>query len=1514
MQTFAGLIYMKNKQTKSEFMPVFILCFFLACLGMGCLGLSGGDNANGGYIINPKSNVSISGRVYFKERQLYGNIPITVKNMLKEPVAMTTTDEGGYYSFEGLPDGIYYVSANTGESEVTFGNMVQVTSQGATELGSIALLCVTDVIVDKISSSSFHIDFHTNRSARASLEYGPVGGYQKSKTIGQSGQTHHETTISDLNILTDYEVTLYITGDDGQEFCLNGLTATTLGVAGPYNLAFNINNGAYETTDRTVTLYMQGDDCDEMRISETLNMDESPWLAFSNTYQYTFANSAAGIKRIYVQFRNSNGTLSPIESDSIIYTDSGYVGIWLNNGESVTNKSTVKITAVFPGASQMLISDSPNFTNAYWETYTYSRKWTFNSEDGIKNIYCKFKGGKANPNEVFQASIVYDKTPPKVEILINNGSSISSSKYVNIVFKCTSEPSHMKITNESEPSNTSDWEPFRAALDWELASGDGQKTVYAIFKDAAGNQFGPISAKITLDTVAPTGNTISINETDLPTSSVATYSLLEDLPKYVHFSVSDVSTHKCYYAIGLATTTVPTEFNVLFAPFNVLELNTSNVSLGDNKIWAYFADEAGNEGLMQTAQIRIEGPDLEISPTGKQLITGEELQLTATPINISPEMVGTINWHVASGSGTISSSGVYKAPAPIYQEENILIKADSALIPTLSGIASISLKTTVEITYLQTNGQYTLNPVEIQVRPGEKAVFTIYTLHTPNGIQLISNPSVGYTEISQPVAAEFGSISTITYTSPTNLPNGSVVPIKFCAIDNTNIIGTVNCIVSTGASITLTKSAEIAQRNLPVNITASISNTELKTVKWELNPPGCGSFDENDPTVYTKTTLSPEHVVTFYASTPEKIQQASITATIGEASRSTNLAVYPPLSLNIDPIATYAMPITQPMIFNVNSFEYMIPDTDETLIWEYKNANSADFMPADGKTYADRGKLTIVSNSMVEYIRPNKLPSSMDSSASDSVLIRATSKADSKASSTAIVSLAEKVMVKIYDDVEKNNEVKEAATVIEVGSLQFYAQVTPEIIGNTTVTWSVTGDGTIDSNGKYTAPNELTNNKLKIRATSNYDTSAYGDVEITLSNFWVPKRDNMFDSTTGEPMQVSTIFVDPRTRIGEDFVVYAGTSAESKFGYYGLWVATFSDQIGDTSGGYWTGIPELSSPTRSPDSKYLIYSITMTPNGEIYASTGNGLYHIPERGTNPYKAEKLSGKNGTVNASLPTEPLFSIDSAVYNNKVAIVAGTNAGVYLLTLSDPTTIESCELLIDTQSSYKNETMETHTDNTASPAITVEAYSALNIDNPILSIVRTLKFDNMNKSLYFGTANNMIYFCPSLASNMTKVPNQKVFLSTDPSSIATTISDIYFYKSLSYPRRGSLSGIPLSIAIDTINTNTVWAATTAGVSRSLDYGNSWQGSSFGGTNTNCRCVIVDPNNTINVMAGSEDGLYRTTNGGSSWTRIRSGLGNYKTITCLTQAAGAANQRRKVWVGTSGGVFVGKQSLALE
>ena len=1512
-----------KKQTESTYIPIFFLCLCLAFLCYGCLGLGGsGGSSGGGVIINPNSTLSISGKAFFYERKLYGNIPIVVKNMMKETVAVTTTDSSGNFSFVDIDPGVYYVSATTGESEITFGNMIQVTGQGCTEISPTALLCVKNVIIDKISTDSFHIEFNTNRSCRATLEYGPAGGYLRSKTLGQAGQTHHETTITGLNLLTEYEITIHMTGDDGQEFVLNGLTAQTIGLAGCENLAVNINNGAYETSEQSVTLNLYAENYKQMRISENYTLDDASWINYSDTYKFSFTNKSSGIKRVYVQFMNNAGTISPIESDSIIYSSSGYIGIWINNGDAITNKTTAEVKAIYPNAIQMMLSESSSFTNAFWEPYTPTKKWTFTNEEGLKTLYCKFKGGNSNPEEVFTASINYDSTPPKVEMILNNGKNYTATTTVQLSFSYSNIPAQMKISNDESSFSTQEWVTFKNPISWELAKGDGAKTVFGLFKDAAGNEYGPISTGISVDTTVPTGNTISIKDSDSSSSSTITETLIDNLPKFMHFSISDSSTYKAFYTITIATTTVPSkdEFLEISSPFNPVELTTSNLKLGNNKFWCYFEDEAGNNSALQTTTLKVEGPEIVITPSTATLLAEQEQEFNYTLNNISSESIGIIKWSVASGSGTITSNGLYVAPSPIYDPQTVNIRATSSTIPTLYAVATITLKTSTEIVYLQTNGSYTKEPLSKQITPGETVQYNIYTLHSDNGIRFTSTPSFGEAVISNPVITEYGSIATITYTAPDLSTPLTIVNIEFCSKDVASITGKVTCTISNGANISLTPSSYITQRNSPVTVTADVTNTDSTILNWSISPINSGSFSPSSVLLNT-TTNSPNHSVTFYPSNPIKITQASITASIGEASKSVKLSVYPPLSITIDPIASDAMPITEIMTFSVNSFEYMIDGTTESLIWEFKNANAADFMPADGKLYADRGTLTVVSNNIVNYKRPAKLPSSMDDSASDTVLIRATSVADPNASSTAIVRLAKPVEVKIFDNVEKTSEISSAATVIEVGTLQFYASVIPEVIGNTSVTWTVNGVtnseiyGSIDSNGKYSAPSTFDANKVTIKATSNYDPTAFAEVEVSLSEFWVPKRDNMVDSVTGEPMPISKVFVDPRTQTGTPFIVYAGTSAENKFGYYGLWVATFSDEIGDTSGGYWTGVGSLSWDTRRPELKYLIYDITMNSDGDIFASTGDGIYYIPPYYTG-LDAEKLSG-------SQPEGPLVSIDTAKIGNKNHILAASNLGVYDITLSNNTSIESYELLIYTQQKYRVEETrdgeikigETSSGTPIMEPKSVTAFSNTEQDNPIQSFVRSVRFDNLNRSLYFGTSSSQVFHCPSITgSNMIRHSTAECF--SGSSGIGTRyVSPVFEYPDLSYPNRGSVSAVPLAIALDVINTNTIWVATTNGVARSIDYGMNWSSYSFsGGTSTNCKCILVDPNNTINVMSGSEDGLYRSTNGGSSWTRIRSGLGNFKTVTSLTQAAGAAGQRRKVWVGTSGGVFIGKQSLSLD
>lgn len=1487
-----------------------ILSFLSLCIFIGCLG-AGGSGSSFSSTLSLNTPAVLVGRAYFSDRQLYGDIPVSATNPIGETVSTVLTDSAGYYAFLDLPAGVYDLKAVTGDSEVTFSRGLQLDGVNQKQAPETALLGVNEVRIFNVSTASFEIEFKANRLSRASVEYGPVGGFPLVKTIGQAGAIYHQTVIDGLRPLTDYEITVYLTGDDGQEFVLRGLFASTLAETGPQNVSISVNEGDYETKSQNVTLFLEAQNAVQMRVSEFYDLSDATWVTFSQFYDFSFRNAAAGTKRVYVQFRDADGNTTSVQSDAILMSQTGYLGVWINDGDAITNNSEAVLKTLFPGASQMMVSNYSNFFGAFWEGYTEQKKWKFSAEDGLKTIYCKFKGGKADETEIFTASILLDTTPPDVSIKINNGSTVTATTSVTLSFHFTSSPVQMKVSNTEAPATSTQWQIFKSTLDWVLPATDGEKTVYGLFKDGAGNEYGPISAMIELDTVAPTGNTISVREGETIESEVATFALLASLPVYLHFEVADTTTYEAHYAVTVATTTEPSSYNSVPTPFVPVLLDTDVLRVGKHKIWTRFSDKAGNLGFLQTFALEIDGPQIIVTPDSATLNSGQEQQFAATIKNIDMADVGAIRWRVVSGSGTIDTDGLYTAPAPIYTPSEVVVRADSTLVSTLFTYANVSLETSTEMLFQQRNGQFNYDEIDDQVEPGTTYQVAIQILHSDQGFEISQLPKVGDVSISPVVSSEFGVIATLSYTAPAIPPAENQVTIGVRSIAApTTVAGTMTLVISTGPNLNLSPTSGDAQRNSPLAISATVTGTSLSVMNWSISPVGMGSFAPDDPNVTNITTVAPDHSVLFYASTPSIIQTASVTASIDGAQKATNITVYPPIRFTIDPPATSSMPIIAPITFKAQGFDYLLGTASEAVTWEFKNANRIDFMPADGKTYLDRGSLTVVDSTTAEYRRPTKLPSESDLTAADSVLIRATSVADPNASATAIATITPKVVVEIFDSIEKIASISTAATVAEVGKIQLFPQVTPTVIGNTSVSWTVNGTavsyGTIDANGLYTAPDEILVNEVTVRATSNYDPTAYAEVKVSLSEFWLPKRNNMFDSITGEVMPINTILVNPYTASGTDFILYAGTAG------YGVWKATFSDQPGNTAGGDWQGISNLTDTAKQTGGKYHVSHLAISPAGRVYAGTIDGIHYINSTSDSALKLTYSGGPGVT----LPDENFLKL-AFDQTDPSTLFTTTPRGVYKIVLNggNPDQFDSITKILNTTDEYR--LWESRPDGSGGSIV---ALSDQVYVNPINSILKTVAYDEYLDRLYAGGEGGIfLYLLSTDEANLRLLNLVPAFLGAAPATDTFTLASAYTLTGnqplpAAQPTLPETSP-PLDISIDVVNRNTIWAATVQGVYRSVDNGSTWEAKAFGtGSVVNTRTIIVDPTNTINVLAGSEDGLYRSTDAGGSWKRIRSGLGNHKTITSLTQAAGLAGARRKVWVGTAGGVFMGKQSLDLE
>ena len=100
-----------------------------------------------------------------------------------------------------------------------------------------------------------------------------------------------------------------------------------------------------------------------------------------------------------------------------------------------------------------------------------------------------------------------DTTPPTGTILISGGAVLANNVWVALTLS-SSDAVTMRFKNEN--GAWSAWEGYATSRAWTLSGGDGVKTVYVQYRDAAGNVSPSTIADIILDMTPPTG-TININ-------------------------------------------------------------------------------------------------------------------------------------------------------------------------------------------------------------------------------------------------------------------------------------------------------------------------------------------------------------------------------------------------------------------------------------------------------------------------------------------------------------------------------------------------------------------------------------------------------------------------------------------------------------------------------------------------------------------------------------------------------------------------------------------------------------------------------------------------------------------------------------------------------------------------------------------------------------------------------------------------------------------------------------------
>lgn len=327
--------------------------------------------------------------------------------------------------------------------------------------------------------------------------------------------------------------------DDAGNVSAVSSDSITLDETNPGSLSITINAGALDTNDRNVDLTLSASDAtsgvEDMMISESASFAGAAWEDFSSPTTVALSETN-GTKTLYFKVRDAAGNVSATESDTILLDTTPPTGsVVVQAGASYVNGTTVTVTIAGTDEesvlSEMMVSNASNFAGASWEPFATTKSWTLTTGDGTKTVYVKFRDSLSNTSTAVTDSVVLDTTAPTGSVVINDGSSSTSSQNVVLTIAASdasgSGLASMKVSEDPTFAGVS-VESYATTKEFSLSAGYGSKTVYVEFIDTIGNTSGTFPDSITYAAPAAQGSTNSSKPTVLSDQTKATGASAQD--------------------------------------------------------------------------------------------------------------------------------------------------------------------------------------------------------------------------------------------------------------------------------------------------------------------------------------------------------------------------------------------------------------------------------------------------------------------------------------------------------------------------------------------------------------------------------------------------------------------------------------------------------------------------------------------------------------------------------------------------------------------------------------------------------------------------------------------------------------------------------------------------------------------------------------------------------------------------------------------------------------------------
>lgn len=348
----------------------------------------------------------------------------------------------------------------------------------------------------------------------------------------------------------------------------------------------------------------------------------SPWRAYvqGQAEAFTLAD-ADGEHTVYVVFQTQAGAGAPAAARVVLDRQAPSApSVVVGTGAAATRAPggivSLSLSAVdrpaaagaaVAGVARMELSNAADFSGS--QLVDFARTWTWTLADpatqGPKTVHARFVDGAGNVSAAASATVLFDTVAPDSPTLALAGADAGTPGYTRSPLVAVLASVHdanggpgnqdlfVRLSNTDGFVGAS-WQPFSSETTWLLPPGDGPKTVYAEFMDAAGNVSPRVSASITLDTAGPTSPSIAIAEQDSRPAN----------------GYTNVATVRLTLAAAGAARAVVAEEQSL-AGGTTFDLATMPVDwvlarAGAHTLWVRFFDAAGNASDLASATVTLD--------------------------------------------------------------------------------------------------------------------------------------------------------------------------------------------------------------------------------------------------------------------------------------------------------------------------------------------------------------------------------------------------------------------------------------------------------------------------------------------------------------------------------------------------------------------------------------------------------------------------------------------------------------------------------------------------------------------------------------------------------------------------------------------------------------------------------------------------------------------------------------------------------------------------------------------